>query len=157
MGYDDWSERLEMYLDGELDDAAHAAFEAETAANPALATALAQRRAFRDEARLALTGGAVPTLADHAHVAARQPAPPKTKTQAARPRLERGWPLLAAAATLALAILAPTVLRDDRGAEGPRSAITRAGQVAAVRFGEEPGKTVMLEAGWYDRSPDLPN
>ena len=58
-------------------------------------------------------------------------------------------PVLAVAATLALAIMAPTVLRNLDGAEGPRS-ITVAGPVAAVRFGEEPDATVVLEAGCFD-------
>ena len=56
----------------------------------------------------------------------------------------------ALAAVLTLALLAPTLLRNDHGAEGPRSPITRAGNVTALRFGEQPGETTVLEAGCYD-------
>jgi anti-sigma factor RsiW len=139
MARDDWPERLEAYLDGELDAGAAAAFTAETAADPDLRAALAGRRAFRDLARGALADGL--------------PAAPAERAGTRR-RRGRRWPVLAIAATLALAIVVPALLRNEHGAEGPRSTITRAGQVAAVRFGERPGETVTLEAGWHDQSPN---
>ena len=61
------------------------------------------------------------------------------------------WAVLGLAAVLALALLAPTLLRNLDGAAG-RSTPVRSGQVVAVRFGEIPGGTVTLEAGCYDRS-----
>jgi anti-sigma factor RsiW len=154
MARDDWHERLEACLDGELDPAAAAAFVAETAADPELQAALAERRAFRDRARSALAGDVPAALID----LVRRPGQATTATpmdrRDARRRPWRRWPVLALAATLALAFVVPALLRNEHGAEGPRSTITRAGQVAAIRFGEQPGETVTLEAGWHDQSSD---
>jgi len=154
MARDDWYTRLEAYLDGELDPAAEDAFAVEMAADPDLRSAAAERLAFRDHARSALSGDVPPALADFARGLGQEPIPTLTNPRDARPRPWRSWPVLALAATLALAFLVPALLRNEHGAEGPRSTITRAGQVAAVRFGEQPGKTVTLEAGWHDQPSD---
>ena len=142
MARDDWYERLEAYLDGELDRVDTAAFEAETAADPALQSALDERRAFRAQARRALSADLPADLADLAVGLGRQ-------TRTRNPRRHRRWQAVALAATLAAAVLAPSLLRNRSGAEGPRS-ITMAGPVAAVRFGEQPDATVVLEAGCFD-------
>ena len=133
-----WSEQLEAYLDGELDPRAAQAFEAETAADPELSRMLEERRSFRQDARHALGGDMPAELAPLARAMGRP---------VNRRRTGRRWPLLAAAATLAVAVLAPTLLRNIHGAAGPRSTITRSGQVVAIRFGETPGGTVVLEPG----------
>ncbi len=157
MARDDWPVRLEAYLDGELDPADAAAFEAETAADPALQAELAGRRAFREAARGALIGdpaAGFAGLADPALHAGRRPGALGTHRGEVGRRRPRSWQVLALAATVAAALLVPRLLRNEHGAEGPRSSITRAGQVAAVRFGEQPGETVQLEAGVYDLSTD---
>jgi len=149
MATERWYERLEAYLDGELDRSERAAFETETAADPALQAELEARGAFREQSRRALAGAAglpddlADDLADLARGRGRQTTPTRPR------RLQDRWPVLALAAVLLLAILAPTVLRNDHGAAGPRS-ITTAGPVTAVRFGEEPGAIAVLEAGCYD-------
>ncbi len=66
-------------------------------------------------------------------------------------RLRRAWPALALAAVLTVAVLGPRLLRNIPGAAGPRSPITHAGQVVAVRYGEQPERTVTLETGVYDQ------
>lgn len=156
MARDDWSERLEAYLDGELDRAQTAAFEAETAADPDLQDELAARREFRDKTRRALLGETPADLADLARSLGRL-APIRPAASPDRPRRtgrRRRWAVLALAASLGLILLVPTVLRNDHGAEGPRPSITGAGQVAAIRFGEIPGETVVLQTGRYDFTTD---
>lgn len=156
MARDDWSERLEAYLDGELDRAETAAFEAETAADPALQAELAARREFRDRARRALLGETPADLADLARSLGRlapiRPAPsPGRPGRAGRRRV---WAALAIAASLGLILLVPALLRDRPAAEGPSIPITRTGQVVAIRFGEIPGETVVLQTGSYDLTTD---
>jgi anti-sigma factor RsiW len=137
---ENWHERLEAYLDDELDPAARCSFAAETAADPDLARELAERRAFREDARQAM----------HAEVPADLAGLATVPTAGRRSVLRRlALPL---AAVLALAVLAPTLLRNLPGAAGPRSELTRAGQVVAVRYGEIPDAAVELEAGCYHLS-----
>jgi len=155
MARDDWPERLEAYLDGELDPAAAAAFASETAADPARRAELAERQAFREAAQRALAGGVPVDLAAVARGVGRDAMRPADVVRDRPTARGRGWRVLAIAATLVLVLVAPRLLRNDPGAEGPRSPINRAGQVAAVRFGEQPGETVILEAGRYDSTSDL--
>ena len=143
MARDQWHEQLEAYLDGELDRAATIEFEAETAADEELTAELRERRAFRHSAREALTGGLPSGLAELARGLGRQTSPSKN------PRRDHRWTMLALAAGLTLAILAPRLLRNDHGAVGPRSLITTGGPVVALRFGETPDAVVDLEAGCY--------
>jgi len=142
-----WNLYLEDYLADELTPDQRAAFEAATTADPALAAELEARRAFGAAARRAL-GADLPCdledLATAALRAGRQPSPR---------RFPRRWAMLAAAAVLALAVLAPTLLRNLDGAVGHRSTTNlRSGQVVAVRFGEQPGRAVHLEAGCFDQN-----
>ena len=143
MARDQWYEQLEAYLDGELDRAAATEFEAETAADQELIAELRERKAFRDEARGALTGDLPPDLTELARGLGRQ------TSQSKNPRRDHRWTMLALAAGLTLAIFAPRLLRNDHGAVGPRSIITTGGPVVALRFGETPGAVVDLEAGCY--------
>jgi len=165
---DHWGERLEAYLDHELSAAERADFEAQVAADPGRARELAARRELRDAARRCL-GADVPgdlsaevsrqlatRLADRRD--GRHAWRPSALTSARRPGRRRV--ALAAAATLAAAILVPALLLD-RGGDGGSGAGSGAGsgftstgpdQVVAVRFGESPGATVVLEACCYDRS-----
>lgn len=138
MAPDNWHVQLEAYLDGELDAAAAAAFEAETAASPALQAELSARRDFRAVARDVLLREA-PPYPHHARPAAR------------RPRF-RTW--TAAAAALALLLLAPWLLRLSGVSSPSRADELRAGQVVAIRFGELPGVTAVLEVGCYDQATD---
>jgi anti-sigma factor RsiW len=173
---DPWQERLEAFLDHELDPTARDAFAAEAAADPEIAAALAARRRLREAARDALTVGVPADVTDLATAALRMgaaepragadtapddcldapPAPrPHARLARAWPRRPRArWAVLGLAAVLALALLAPTLLRNLDGAAG-RSTPVRSGQVVAVRFGEIPGGTVTLEAGCYDRSTGI--
>ena len=139
-----WHERLEAYLDGELDRVERTTFEAETAADPDLAAELEARRRLRDRTRAALGADLPEDLVDLARASGRRP-----RASTSRFRVDRRWVVVALAATIALAIVAPRVLRDMTGADGHRSSITRSGQLVAVRFGEQPGETIELEAGCY--------
>ncbi|MFO7653191.1 MAG: hypothetical protein R6X25_05145 [Candidatus Krumholzibacteriia bacterium] len=139
-------ERLEAYLDGELDHAARAAFDAELDADPALRAALAGRRAFRETTRRALGDAQAVDL----EALVCRPTASRKSDRFPHGSWRHAWPALALAAGIALVALVPPLLRNDPGAEGPRSPITRAGQVVAVRFGEVPGGTVVLRAGVYD-------
>ena len=140
MARDAWSEQLEAYLDGELDTAAAAAFEAETNAVPELRRELAARQVFRVQARRALLAEATAEWRHPAQVPIRR---------------RRRWPILAAAAAaLAVIVLAPALRRLNENAGEPRPAITRAGPVTALRFGESPNRTLILETGCYDQSSD---
>lgn len=140
MASENWQERLEAYLDGELDAAAAAAFDAETAASPALQTELAARQRFG-----ALARG---ILRDEATAAA-VPAPAARRARGARRRRTRITAAVAVAAALGLLLLAPTLVR--RSAPVPE---IRAGQVVALRFGEIPDATVTLRTGCYDLETD---
>jgi anti-sigma factor RsiW len=164
---DAWNERLEAYLDDEMTPADREAFAAEVAADPELACRVQARRDFREAARSALRAGVPEGLAAGiaAGINAGVAAPPEDSRpgtaggrghagagRVQRWRPSRRWAAVALAATLALAALAPTLLRNLDGAAGPRSTITRSGQVVAVRFGERPNAAVVLEAGCFDRS-----
>ena len=143
MAHEQWNIMLEAYLDGELDPATAADFEAATAADPALTAILEERRAFKTSARRALDSDLPPDLAALASSFSRQTEPATRK-----PR-DRRWTLMALAAVLTLAILAPRLLRNVPGVAGPRSTITTGGSVIAVRFGEQAEAAVELEAGCY--------
>lgn len=144
-----WNQHLEDYLADELTPDQRAAFEAATTAAPALAAELEARRAFGAAARRAL-GADLPCdledLATGALRTGRQPTPR---------RLQRRWAVLAAAAVLAVAVLAPVLLRNLDGAVGHRSTTLRSGQVVAVRFGEQPGRAIHLEAGCFDQNQGI--
>lgn len=140
MASENWQERLEAYLDGELDAAAAAAFEAETAASPARQAELATRQRFGALAREVLRGEAT---------AAAVPAPAARRARGARRRRTRITAAVAVAAALGLLLLAPTLVR--RSAPVPE---IRAGQVVAFRFGEIPDATVTLRTGCYDLETD---
>jgi len=149
MARDDWNERLEAYLDGELAPEEAAAFAAATAADPARQDELEARRRFRAAARDALGDEPALDVAALVRGAAAAPAPVGERTG---PRWRRrAWPALALAAVLAVAVLGPRLLRNVPGAAGPRSTTIRAGQVTAVGYGEEPGRTVTLQTGVYDQ------
>jgi len=156
MTREEWDQLLEPYLAGELDPAARERFEAATAADAALADALAARRAFGDAARRALDTDLPDDLEGLAARALHEGQ--RTHGEDRAGRRDRGrwfarpWVPLAAAAVLALAILAPDVLRNLDGAAGHRSPISRSGQVVAVRFGEQPGRAIHLEAGCFDQT-----
>jgi anti-sigma factor RsiW len=138
MAHERWQEQLEAWLDGELDPESSARFEAETESDPELRAERDARIRFRDRARAALRNEVSFGLGlEHAPLVTRRPR---------RPR----WPVFAAAAVLAVAILIPALLRNQDGAEGPRSTLDLAGNVAAPRFGETPNGTVVLEAGCFD-------
>lgn len=148
MKHERWEEQLEAYLSGELDEEARESFETETAANPEWKAALASRQAFSLAARAALRDEPAADLQELAvrslragRVAGRRQAAPR----------RRIWISLAAA-VLVLAAFLPVLLRNFDGAAGPRSSITRSGQLVAVRFGEMPGETVRYEAGCFDQS-----
>ncbi len=143
MAHEQWDIMLEAYLDDELDPTTAAAFEAATAEDPALAAILEERRAFRNTARGALDSDLPPDLAALASGFSRQTAP------AARKPRDRRWTLMALAAVLTLAILAPRLLRNDPGAEGPQSTLTTGGSVIAIRYGEQADAAIDLEAGCY--------
>ena len=143
MARDQWYEQLEASLDGELDPAAAAEFEAEAAADAELTAELRERRTFRQSAREALTSDLPSDLAELARGLGRQ------TSQSRDPHRDHRWTMLALAAGLTLAILAPRLLRNDHGAAGPRSIITTGGPVVALRFGESPDTVVDLEAGCY--------
>ncbi len=118
-------------------------FTAAVAADAELQAELTARRAERREFRRAL-GEEIPAT-DLRLAATAAPA-----RHAPRANVRR-FPLLrigvALAASICLVILVPRMLRNDNGAEGPGSSLTISGQVAAVRFGEIPGETVVLETG----------
>jgi len=116
-----WHERLEAYLDGELAPREAAAFEGETAADPELARQLAGRRRLREAARAVLGEG---SAAGSGRLVA-----------ASWRRL--GWVALAAAAVLALLLL-------NGRHTGEPSAVAL---VTAPRLGEQPGVTHELAAG----------
>ena len=158
MAHDNWHERLEAYLDSELDVEAIAAFEAETAASAALQAELSARRTFRSFARGVLLGETPPDLslgvprvgrgADQGAVRDRSFLALFT---APRRRLRAA---VAVAAMLGLALLAPRLVPRPGVSTPARSAGLRAGQLVAVRFGELPGATVVLESGCYDQATD---
>jgi len=149
MKREQWLQQLEAYLDNELNSEQRAAFEEATAAAPDLRAELDARRAFGAAARGALDADLPPELEDLAVQALR------TGYRTAPRRLTRRWALLAAAATVAVAVLAPRLLRNLDGAAGPRSHTFHSDQVVAVRFGEQPGRTTYLEAGCFDQNQGL--
>ncbi|MBK8168065.1 MAG: hypothetical protein IPK64_19130 [bacterium] len=138
MASENWQERLEAYLDGELDAAATAAFDAETAASPARQAELAARQRFGALAREVLRGEAT---------AAAVPAPATRRARDAGRRRIRITAAAAVAAALGLLLLAPPLVR--RPASVPA---LRGGPVVALRFGEIPGATAVLESGCYDQA-----
>ena len=64
-----WHERLEAYLDGELDRVERTTFEAETVADPGLTAELEARRRLRDRTREALGADLPEDLVDLARAA----------------------------------------------------------------------------------------
>jgi anti-sigma factor RsiW len=148
MAHDSWYERLEAYLDGELDANARAAFEEESATRADWSAELKSRLRFRDEARQALRGEVPEDLFTASNATEVSPGQaPARVLPFPRYRLR---PLLALAAVLVLAILAPRLLRNQQGAVGPRSTITIDGPVTALGYGETPHQTTRLEAGCFD-------
>lgn len=141
-----WFEQLEAYLDDELKPEQRAVFEAATAAAPELQAELDARRAFGEGARQALDTDRPSDLEDLAIQALR------AGCRTAPRRNSRRWAVLAVAAAVAAAVLVPPLLRNLNGAAGPRSSTLNSGQVVAVRFGEQPGRTIYLEAGCYDQN-----
>ena len=150
MTRDDWRVALEAYLDGELTAPEADAFADAVAADPAKGAELRARLAQRARWRRAL---GAPGDRDHpeaplfsGRISGRISGRFTDRTPHAR-NLHKLWMPVALAACLALAFGVPRLLRNDNGAVGPRSTITRDGQVAAVRYGESPGRTVRLESG----------
>jgi len=145
MASDTWSERLEAYLDGELDDEAAVAFAAETAASAPLRAELEARRGFR-----ALVRGA---LLDETAPVPLIGSPRKARGVHGRAS-RRVWTAAAVAAALGLLLLTPTRARRPAPTSPPRAPEIRAGQVVAIRFGEIPNATVTIETGCYDHATD---
>ena len=146
MKHEQWFEQLEAYLDDELQPEQRAAFEAATAAAPELQAELEARRAFGDAVRAELRSDLPPdlqALTVQALHAGYSPTPDRAK---------RRWAILAVAATVTVAILVPSLLRNFEEAEGPRFNTRHSGQVVAVRFGEQPGRAIYLEAGCFDQN-----
>lgn len=139
MASENWQERLEAYLDRELDAGAVADFEAETAASPALQAELAARQRFRTVAREVLRGEATATNGSAVRLA------PRARRLAGR--RARITAAAAVAAALGLLLLAPPLVRRP-----PNTPALRGGQVVALRFGEIPGATAVLESGCYDQA-----
>lgn len=139
MASDDWRERLEAYLDGELDAEAAAAFTAETAASPQLQSELAARQRFGTVVRGVLRGDATPLLV----TAMRRDRGPAMR------RARIATAATALAAVLCLLLLSPRLVRQR-----VRATEIRAGQVVAVRFGEIPGATVTIRTGCYNSEAD---
>jgi anti-sigma factor RsiW len=145
MASDTWGERLEAYLDGELDNEAAAAFEAETAASASLQAELESRRRFRALARGVLLDETAP---------APLIGSPRTVRGVHGRAARRVWGATAVAAVLGLLLLAPTLARRNAPTSPPRLPDIRAGQVVAIRFGEIPNATVTIETGCYDQTTD---
>lgn len=154
MTRDDWGIALEAYLDEELTTKEAEAFADAVAADPAKGAELQARLAQRARWRRALGAPGdrdnpeVPRLSGRisGRTSGRFPDRISGRMPNAR-NLHQLWMPVALAACLALAFGVPRLLRNDDGAVGPRSTITRDGQVAAVRYGESPGRTVRLESG----------
>ncbi len=146
MKHEQWFERLEAYLDGELSPGPRVEFEAAAAADLGLRAELEARRDFRVAARRALSTDLPQDLQDLAIQALR------AGYRSAPRRNSRRWAVLAIAAALIAAVLVPTLVRNIDGAAGPRSSTFRSGQVVAVRFGEQPGRAVHLEAVCFDQN-----
>ena len=147
MARDTWRIALEAYLDGELPAAEAEAFAAQTAIDPQLQAELETRLALRDQWRRTLGEASDPEQGLDAT------KPRYSRLQAGR--TWKPWIPVALAACLAVAIGIPRLLRNDNGAEGPRSTITLSGQVAALRFGEIPDETAILETGFIELSAGL--
>ncbi len=148
MAHDSWYERLEAYLDGELSPESRVAFEEETQASEELRVELNERIRFREETQRALKSEVPQDLLRTQLAIDRVPRPaPRRNPFIPWNRLR---PLLALAAVLVLAILAPRLLRNQQGAEGPRSTITIDGPVTALRYGETPHQTTELRAACFD-------
>lgn len=130
---------LEAYLDGELSPAELQAFEAALLTDANLQAELESRQKDQQLFQLALGE-------DISLEALLAPQAPKVRRRfpISNPI---GW---AAAACICLVILVPRMLRDDRGAEGPRSQLTISGQVTAFRHGEISGETAMLATGFIE-------
>ena len=140
MASENWRINLEAYLDGELPAQEADAFAAAAAADPVIGAEIEARLAMRKGWHQAL--GEPMTLAPG--LLPTSVGPVRTRIPADR-RPIKTWIPVALAACLALAVGIPHLLRNDNGAEGPRSTITRDGQVVAIRYGETPGRTVHLE------------
>lgn len=136
MASENWQERLEAYLDGELDAGAVADFEAETAASPALQAEVAARRRFGAMTRVILQGEATAA-----------PSPAARPARRFDGRRLRITAVAAVAAALGLLLLAPPLARRPAG-----TAVLRSGLVVAPRFGEAPGTTTILETGCFDQA-----
>jgi anti-sigma factor RsiW len=146
MKHEQWIEQLEAYLDNELKPEQRAAFEAETAATPELLAELEARRAFGAAVRGELQADLPSDLQTLAIQALH--AGYRTKSR----RAKRRWAALAVAATVTVAVLIPRLLRNSEEAGGHRFETRQSGQVVAVRFGEQPGRAIYLEAGCFDQN-----
>ncbi len=137
---------LDSYLDGELTPLEIETFESALQADENLQAELESRQMDREIFRLAL--GEKISADDFSldSIALQEPAVQKTGRRI--PALASIG--LATAACLCLVILVPRMLRNDSGAEGPRSVLTISGQVTALRHGEIPGETAMLETGFLE-------
>ena len=134
---------LEAYLDGELAPAETVAFEAALEADAELRAELDLRLAERGEYRAALGED----VSSHTSTLDSEPVRPPLDLSSRLRRFPYSRTGFALAACLALVILVPRMLRNDDGAEGPRSTITMSGQVTVVRYGERPGETTVIETG----------
>lgn len=133
MRSDHWKITLESYLDGELSPAEAKTFRALAAANPEVAAELESRLAMRARWRRALGQENVSP-----------PAPRKAPSPRILPARTFIWLPAALAACLLLAVGLPRLTSHSNHAGNP---LTSSGQVSALRYGEHPGQTVLLEAG----------
>ncbi len=136
---DNWRITMEAYLDGELDEDQTRAFEELSAADPLVRDELELRTALRASWRRALRNDE------------RIPAPKASRSAAQRPSVRRlAWFPVALAASLLLVVGLPRLVRVLDHQSAPQTALIRSGQVAAIGFGERPGRTVFLEPGVAD-------
>lgn len=143
-------ERIIAFVDGELSPAERAGFEAELAADPALAADVARHRAL-----VARVGAAYAPVLDEA-------IPPQLLAVAAaandridRPRVSRLVPWAAIAASLAVGVIAGRLALPERGPLVARDgALVAHGQLASAlstKLAAEPG---VVKVGLTLKTPD---